>query len=126
MALYENGQKAEEICVVCMVRRVLTSSEKLNVVEETQLNLVPTRLTFYLQARRPLRSKHCATMDQCVAKFDHYCPWLLNDVGAGNHGQFLWLVVVMAVIVVLHTWHIFHCTQGAEIFTYIIIQILHT
>ncbi len=36
---------------------------------------------FTCQIRRPLRAKHCATMDQCVARFDHYCHWIGQDVG---------------------------------------------
>ncbi|EGD72125.1 hypothetical protein PTSG_11551 [Salpingoeca rosetta] len=39
--------------------------------------------------RRPLRSKHSAVTNKCVAKFDHYCPFVENDVGAWNHHYFM-------------------------------------
>ena len=35
--------------------------------------------------KRPLRSKYCGTSKGLIAKFDHYCPWVNNAVGAKNH-----------------------------------------
>jgi len=38
---------------------------------------------------RPLRSKHCATLDTCVIRYDHYCPFLANTIGAKNYRFYL-------------------------------------
>ena len=35
--------------------------------------------------KRPLRSKYDRFSKKLIAKFDHYCPWVNNAVGAGNH-----------------------------------------
>jgi len=43
---------------------------------------------------RPLRSKHCATLDTCVIRYDHYCPFLANTIGAKNYGFYMLFLLV--------------------------------
>jgi DHHC palmitoyltransferase len=47
---------------------------------------------------RPARSKHCAVLDRCVAKADHYCIWLVNHVGERSYRWFVLFLVVHTVM----------------------------
>jgi hypothetical protein len=44
---------------------------------------------------RPPRTKHCPIRDRCVDRYDHFCPWLNNAVGAESYPAFLVFVVSM-------------------------------
>eukprot|EP00758_Cryptobia_borreli_P002407 Tbor_TRINITY_DN3007_c0_g1::TRINITY_DN3007_c0_g1_i1::g.17358::m.17358/K20032/ZDHHC13_17, HIP14; palmitoyltransferase ZDHHC13/17 len=45
--------------------------------------------------RKPNRSKHCSKTGQCVYRFDHYCLWIGNTVGGGNHRAFVWFCIFL-------------------------------
>jgi palmitoyltransferase ZDHHC13/17 len=46
------------------------------------------RLCVACRTVRPPRAKHCGATGRCIARFDHYCPWVGCAVGAGNTGRF--------------------------------------
>jgi len=43
---------------------------------------------------KPFGTKHCATRDKCVARFDHYCPWMGNTIGKRNHKDFIIFLIL--------------------------------
>lgn len=45
--------------------------------------------------RKPLRSKFSPLNNAVVARFDHYCPWIFNDVGLKNHKAFIFFITLM-------------------------------
>lgn len=41
---------------------------------------------------KPLRAHHDSVTGRCIVKFDHFCPWVGNAVGALNHKFFVLFV----------------------------------
>ncbi|KAM4707343.1 uncharacterized protein O3C94_005466 [Discoglossus pictus] len=50
---------------------------------------------------KPLRSKHCRITNRCVSHFDHYCPYVYNDVGLRNRAYFVGFLFSMCVCCVI-------------------------
>ncbi|KAJ1217021.1 hypothetical protein NDU88_004618 [Pleurodeles waltl] len=62
-----------------------------------------SRLCHTCHLVKPLRSKHCRVTNRCVACFDHYCPYLYNNVGYRNRAYFVAFLATMCM----------NCTIGA-------------
>lgn len=63
--------------------------------------LLPAEFCFSCLAPRPPRSKHCSSADRCVLRFDHYCPFLVNNVGLKNNRSLVILSAAVPLAVVL-------------------------
>ncbi|GAA6062485.1 hypothetical protein JCM10212_001858 [Sporobolomyces blumeae] len=97
-----------------LVRSVPVNMTIETLVEKGQFNGMSFCLTCMVQ--RPLRSKHSYATGRCVGRFDHYCPWVWNDVGINNHRQFLVFVgsLVFGVLVFIHLAFAYFWTPTAQ------------
>ena len=43
---------------------------------------------------KPWGAKHCSVTNKCVARFDHYCPWMGNVIGKRNLRDFVLFLVL--------------------------------
>ncbi|QLL30833.1 hypothetical protein HG536_0A06480 [Torulaspora globosa] len=49
--------------------------------------------------RKPLRSRYSTFNKTLVARFDHYCPWVYNDVGLKNHKRFIFFIGLLEIAI---------------------------
>jgi len=61
---------------------------------------------------KPNRAHHDSVTGRCIVKFDHFCPWVGNAVGAMNHKFFILFVgytmtscLFSLLLIALRTWH---------------------
>lgn len=87
------------------------------VANNDSLTISTSQLCSTCRIVRPLRSKHCPKCHRCVAQFDHHCPFLGTDIGAGNHNSFFWFCTAMAgvnfIYPLLYTVYLMHVTDAA-------------
>ena len=48
-----------------------------------------------------------AFTDECIFKYDHYCPWTNNALGGLNHRYFLAFLISLTVMIVNADWMAF-------------------
>lgn len=51
--------------------------------------------------RKPLRSKYSNYNKRLVAKFDHFCPWVYNEIGVRNHKIFIMFTYALELGIIL-------------------------
>ncbi|SCU81912.1 LANO_0B04544g1_1 [Lachancea nothofagi CBS 11611] len=56
-----------------------------------------------IYVRRPLRSKYSRFNDALITRFDHFCPWIYNDVGLKNHKLFQYFLLSLLLGVIFFT-----------------------
>ncbi|KAJ6248900.1 palmitoyltransferase swf1 [Anaeramoeba flamelloides] len=70
---------------------------------------------------KPARSKHCRILKCCIAKYDHYCAWLMNSIGEKNYRWFLLYLYSNFLMCVYGTWIIYkileHQVDASGMFT---------
>lgn len=50
--------------------------------------------------RKPIRSHYSYDKRMNVARFDHYCPWVYNDIGIRNHKLFFAFILSMFLSII--------------------------
>ncbi|KAI5950992.1 AKR1 [Candida jiufengensis] len=54
--------------------------------------------------RKPLRSRYSRYNKKLIARFDHYCPWVYNEIGVRNHKLFITFVYSLNLAILLFTY----------------------
>ncbi|CAH6719361.1 palmitoyltransferase Akr1p [[Candida] jaroonii] len=53
--------------------------------------------------RKPIRSRYSRQENKLIARFDHYCPWVYNNIGVRNHKIFMMFVYSLNLAIVIYS-----------------------
>lgn len=65
---------------------------------QTNVYYPPNRICSTCKIPKPARSKHCGLSGHCVAKFDHFCPWINNAIGEWNYRYFHFFLIANCIM----------------------------
>ncbi|CAJ0934408.1 unnamed protein product [Ranitomeya imitator] len=90
---YPVGTQAAHVCRTCATRMAYA----INFNDWRNGKNPLSRLCHTCHLVKPLRSKHCRVTNRCVSHFDHYCPYVYNDVGQRNRTHFVGFLFTMCI-----------------------------
>jgi palmitoyltransferase len=74
------------------IHQVDKTKDNQEFINQIKSGDVSVKICHTCRIRRSARAKHCHQVDGCVRRFDHFCVWICNAVGAGNHLYFILFV----------------------------------
>lgn len=51
--------------------------------------------------KKPIRSAYSRITKKLIAKYDHYCPWVYNEIGVRNHKLFMFFLYLLNIIIIV-------------------------
>ncbi|EGV61446.1 zf-DHHC-domain-containing protein [Yamadazyma tenuis ATCC 10573] len=63
----------------------------------------PDNFCVNMLVRKPLRSKYSHYNKRLIARFDHFCPWVYNEIGVRNHKIFIFFIYSLNLGIFLYS-----------------------
>lgn len=109
MNLWQEKKKTNKTRLEQDTRQNDLEQEGIGPISKNMNNTVITKPKFFRCDRccgnfKPPRAHHNHITGRCIVKFDHYCPWSGNAIGALNHKHFclfLFYTLIAAILSIM-------------------------